>query len=267
MDPAQPDAVDDLLRVTESSIGPVLSGIVERCEIPRRDSSEYDLMIRFIYDMHLRSTSTRAALMDKGRDEVTVMKTESWYTENQEKIESMLGSWSTGNVRQRYLAELFRMQAGDIKSLSKESQRVLHRQIFEVDHEYVIKHISNRHWRLLIGAGGASSLVFSDEAVIVHAENGRVRTGIKHARSRITLPISPTVALQGCFSPISRQVCEVPPQIFRQINGLSVRSAYSEVFSSQPDFEWNHFAGRIHGAAEWMAGGELATWPSNPQQR
>ena len=62
IDPGRPDALDDHLRDVESRVNPILEDIVSAHRLPVRGSFEYDVLIRFIRELYLRTPSVRSQL-------------------------------------------------------------------------------------------------------------------------------------------------------------------------------------------------------------
>lgn len=265
IDIAHPDALDDVLFKTESRIGPVLTDLCDSYHISQPESDNYQLMIRFIHDLYLRTPSIRAQLDAEGANQMREILKDPIFAQNKSIVDATIKQWMAGPPEQRYLSEIYLQSLGQLSSLSEESQRILHRRLAEGERKQVLAYLNRRHWRVLVAPIHGPQFVIGDEPVVIHDQQGKVRTGLKRPRSRVSIPLSPYVVLQGCYSPVENCVVQVSSFDIRKLNGVFARTAYREVFSSQPDFQWQHQAGKAFNSTDWMAGIAESTWPSNPK--
>jgi hypothetical protein len=168
-----------------------------------------------------------------------------------------------GSIEQQYIAEVI-LHVVRGTALSDKAQKILHLKAFGNERTLVLSHLRRRHWRVLLAPDPESYFIIGDEPVVIHNRNNEPRSGLRFHSSWVTVPLSPMVALQGCDFPLHRQVESLDDLAIRKLNGVFTRVAFREVFCSNSEFEWQHFAGITYRSVDWMAGIPEATWWSNP---
>lgn len=233
---------------------------------PDRTSSEFQTLIRFVHDLHFRTPAVRARLNTAAPNVLTSILATDFLAQNRESVELALVHMGSDTAQSRYLRELFLQTTGEIESLSDPAQRAIHYKFAEHAHAVIFDQLMRRDWRLLLAPPTGPFLVLADEPVVIHDSNGIVRTGLGHRKSQVSIPISPTMSMQGFLEKV-RETAELNDNQVRRINYVSVRNAYREVFANADDFAWQRKLGKVYTSREWMDGIPQASWESTPQSR
>jgi hypothetical protein len=258
IDPERPDRLDDVLNNTERRIGPILEQLITAQQIPRHNTTEYNILIRFIHDLYFRTPATRARLETVAPKEMTrILASDPLWTDRR-RVEDALAKMLSGSPEDQYLSELYFQATGRAETLTEASQRILHYKVIEEPRKEVLNYLSARNWRLLVSPHSGPYFVLGDAPLVIHDSNAKVNTGLVHAKSQVSLALSPTVALQG-FQEIVRDVKRLNEAQVRQLNCVFLRSAHEEVFANAKDFTWQRKKGKVYTSREWMAGIPEAT--------
>lgn len=267
LDPQRPNSLDDYLNQTESRVGPVIASICDDQNLPDPGSKDFALLIRFVSDMYVRSSSLRAQLAAAGESEEEILQFEMLDRDEKDLVHEALVKLDSGNTEQRYWAEMVRQRVGMSKTLADEAQKLLHARAASTMLPVVISLLNERNWHILVVDSSHPRFIFGDEPIVVHDDTGNVRRGLGRISSLVTFPLSPTTVLQGRYSESDPQVQIVDVSTILKLNWVIARIAYKEVYSCSSDFEWQHQDGPLRTSDDWMKGIPEATWPSNPSYR
>lgn len=262
IDPQRPDRLDDLLNHTERRIGPVLEQIITTRRFPHRNTVEYDTLIRFIHDLYIRTPAVRAMLEAAPPEEMTRTIASAHLAQDPSLVEEALAIMASGSPEEQYRRELYLQATGRAEKLTEASQRILHYKAVEHLRTRVLEYLNLRAWRLLLAPQPGPYFVLGDEPLVIHDSNAKVNTGLAHRKSQVSIPLSPTVALQG-FQEHVRDIKQLDAAQVRQLNCVFLRSAHKEVFANTEDFTWQRKLGKVYTSREWMNGIPEAIWPSN----
>lgn len=252
LDPDNPDALDTLFKWAESRVDPVLDAIRAHARLPASTSSDWAILRRFLYDLMIRNPRMRQQY-DPWSDEFVRQAISEWVAAGHD-----ISRWQDPTYQgddpnaSPYLTELIHRALGHITEISDQTLADLHGLSHRAPKPHIEAYLDRRYWRLLRPERGAPLLITCDDPVVVHDDKGSPVAGLRNTRSRVTVVVSPTLALQGCYSPISNPMVQISALDAMRINWIMTKSAHREVFAREDSFSWKPHAGRTFAASDWF---------------